>query len=99
MKAKEITINNIDYKIKTGFGVMMLWEKEENKAITEAAGRQDIMKLAYHSLQYNNDNFNWTYKEFVDEILDNNPALFIEIINIITELLFTGDTESTVKKK
>ena len=77
----------------------MLWEKEENKAITEAAGKEDIMKLAYYALKYNNEDFNWTFKSFVDEILDENPALFIELINIITELLFTGEPESTVKKK
>lgn len=55
MKTEFITIQNTEYRVKIGFGVMMLFEDEEKKSITEAEGRQDIMKLAYYALKYNNE--------------------------------------------
>ena len=99
MKKEKISIEGKDYIIKIGFGVMLLWEKEENKAITAAEGKDDIMKLAYYSLQYNNEHFTHSYKSFIDEILDENPEVFIQIIEIITRLLFDGGTDKPVKKK
>ena len=98
MRTEIIKIQDTEYKLKMGFGVMMLFEDEENKSITEAAGKNDIMKLAYYALKYNNEDvFKWSYKEFVDDILDENPGTFIQIIEIISTLLF-GE-ESTGEKK
>lgn len=57
MKTENITIEGTKYKFRIGLGVMMLFEEKEKKTITEAEGRQDIMKLAFYTLQYNNENF------------------------------------------
>lgn len=99
MKTKNIKIQEKEYKLKIGFGVMMLFEEEENKPITEASTKGDIMKLAYWTLKYNNEDFDFTYKYFVDEILDNNPAVFIDLVDSITALLFAKGEKSEVKKK
>lgn len=97
MKTEKITILENEYKIKLGFGSMMLFEEETGKNITDIKNKTDIMKLAYCALKYNNKEFQYTYEYFIDEILDNNTKLFIEIITIITDLMF--GKEKTEEKK
>ncbi|MCW0484657.1 hypothetical protein [Gaoshiqia sediminis] len=58
MKTQYIKIQEKEYKIKLGFGVMMQFEDELNKPITNISGKTDIMKLAHIALVYNNDDFN-----------------------------------------
>ena len=78
---------------------MMAFEDETGKAITSLAGKTDILKLAFITLQYNNEDFKYSYKAFVDDVLDENPKLFIELINTITSLLFDKEDTTEDKKK
>jgi hypothetical protein len=66
--------------------------------MSEAINNYDIMKLVYYSLQYNNEDFLYTYKSFIDDVLDDNPEIFIKLIDIITKLLFSGEASITKKK-
>jgi hypothetical protein len=95
MRTETININNKEYKLRVGFGVMMEFEEEFNKPISSIKSTKEITKLIYITLKYNNEDFNISYKEFVDEILDYNP----ELISIITKLLFKGSNESEGDKK
>lgn len=97
MKTETININNKEYKLRVGFGVMMEFEEEFNKPISSIKSIKEITKLIYITLKYNNENFDLNYKEFVDEILDFNPKL----ITIITKLLFkqSDENEEGDKKK
>lgn len=97
MKTETININNKEYKLRVGFGVMMEFEEEFNKPISSIKSTKEITKLIYITLKYNNENFDLDYKEFVDEILDFNP----ELITIITKLLFkqSDKNEEGDKKK
>ena len=97
MKTETININNEEYKLRVGFGVMMEFEEEFNKPISSIKSIKEITKLIYITLKYNNENFDLNYKEFVDEILDFNPKL----ITIITKLLFkqSDENEEGDKKK
>lgn len=98
MKTENITIKDTEYKLKIGFGTMMDFEEETNKSITDINGKNDIIKLAYSALKYNNDNFKYSYKVFVDEVLDENPAIFIELITKITDLIFDKEGSDDKKK-
>lgn len=97
MKTETININNKEYKLRIGFGVMMEFEEEFNKPISSIKTTKEITKLIYITLKYNNEDFDLNYKEFVDEILDFNP----ELISIVTKLLFkeSNENEEGDKKK
>lgn len=95
MKTETININNKEYKLRVGFGVMMEFEEEFNKPISAIKSTKEITYLIYITLKYNNENFDLNYKEFVDEILDFNP----ELITIITKLLFKQSDENEGDKK
>lgn len=95
MKTETININNKEYKLRVGFGVMMEFEEEFNKPISAIKSTKEITKLIYITLKYNNENFDLDYKEFVDEILDFNP----ELITIVTKLLFKESNENEGDKK
>lgn len=97
MKTETININNKEYKLRVGFGVMMEFEEEFNKPISSIKTTKEITKLIYITLKYNNENFDLNYKEFVDEVLDFNP----ELITIVTKLLFkeSDENEEDDKKK
>lgn len=97
MRTEKITILNIEYKIKLGFGTLMLFEEETGKNITDIKIKSDVMKLAWCALKYNNKHFDYSYEFFIDEILDNNIELFIHITKVITDLLFSK--EVTEEKK
>lgn len=99
MKTENITILDREYKVKIGFGVMMAFEDEMNKDITDIKSKNDIIKLAYITLKYNNKDWNYSYQYFIDEILDNDVQLFIQIIQLITNLLFESDKNVESKKK
>lgn len=95
MKTETININNKEYKLRIGFGVMMEFEEEFNKPISAIKTTKEITKLIYITLKYNNENFDLEYKEFVDEILDYNPQL----ITIVSKLLFKESNENEGDKK
>lgn len=97
MRTEKITIMNIEYKIKLGFGTLMLFEEETGKNITDITGKGDIMKLAWCALKYNNKSFTYSYEFFVDEILDNNVDIFIELTSLIAELLFGKEVKEGKK--
>lgn len=99
MKTEFIEIQEKKYKVKIGFGAMMNFEEETGKSITDITGKNDILKLAYSTLQYNNDDFKYSFKEFVDDILDENPHLFIDLIKLITALIFVKPEAETEGKK
>ncbi|MFY9150939.1 MAG: hypothetical protein WAO52_02915 [Prolixibacteraceae bacterium] len=99
MKIEYIKIQEKEYKLKIGFGVMMAFEDETSKAITDIKGKTEILKLAYLTLQYNNEHFKYSYRTFVDDILDENPALFIELITTISSLLFGKSEDASEGKK
>jgi hypothetical protein len=98
MKTENIEIEGKKYRVKIGFGAMMNFEEATGKSITEIDGKNDILKLAYSTLQYNNEDFKYSFKEFVDNILDENPQLFIDLIKLITSLIF-DKTEEVVEDK
>lgn len=97
MKTETININDKEYKLRVGFGVMMEFEEEFNKPISSIKTTKEITKLIYITLKYNNEDFDFNYKEFVDEILDFNP----ELITVVTKLLFkeSDEIEEGDKKK
>lgn len=95
MKTETININDKEYKLRVGFGVMMEFEEEFNKPISSIKTTKEITKLIYITLKYNNEDFEFSYKEFVDEVLDFNPNL----ITIVTKLLFKESNEEGDKKK
>lgn len=95
MKTETININNKEYKLRIGFGVMMEFEEEFNKPISAIKSTKEITKLIYITLKYNNENFDLDYKEFVDNVLDFNP----ELITIVTKLLFKESNENEGDKK
>lgn len=99
MKEKSIKIEGIEYKLRLGFGTMMLFEENTGKDITGIKSKNDIVQLAYAALYYSNENFTYTLRHLIDNILDENPKLFIELIKIITELLFPNSGEVSNKKK
>lgn len=97
MKTETIKIDDKEYKLRVGFGVMMEFEEEFNKPISSIKSTKEITHLIYLTLKYNNENFEYSFKEFVDNILDYNPNL----ISIITSLLFkqSNENEENNKKK
>ena len=99
MKTEYIEIEGKKYKVKIGFGAMMNFEEETGKSITDINGKNDILKLAYSTLQYNNEDFNYSFREFVDNILDEKPQLFIDLIKLITSLIFNKTEEDSKDKK
>lgn len=99
MKAEYIEIEGKKFKIKIGFGAMMHFEEATGKSITDIAGKNDIVKLAYSTLQYNNEDFKYSFKEFIDNVLDEYPQLFIDLIKLITSLIFEKTEEEAEGKK
>jgi hypothetical protein len=92
---KKIVINEIEYNLKIGFGVMMEYEEKNEKQITKINTLKDISDLLYITLKYHNEHFTFSKREFIDDILDNNQWLIKEL----TDTLFTQNTEEEGKKK
>ena len=97
MRTEIITILNVEYKIKLGFGTLMMFEEETGKNITDIKNKNDVMKLAWCALKYNNKSFEYSYEFFIDEILDNNTDIFIQLTTLITELLFGKEVKEGKK--
>lgn len=83
MKTQTVIINENEYKLKLGFGVMMQYEEEYNKPITSIRKTKEIINLLYITLTYNNDHFSYSFKEFVDDIVDNQPDLLSYLIKLL----------------
>lgn len=98
MKTAKIIIEDKEYILKIGFGVMMEFEKEEHKNITKMSGSADLLTLGFISLKYNNPEIEWDYRYFCDNILDKYENLFTELITKVLELL-TDNKENTEDKK
>lgn len=95
MNIEKVTIQDKEYLLKVGFGVMMEFEEQNNKPISSIKNTKDIINLIYITLKYNNEDFDLEYKYFVDNVLDNNPNM----ISQITKLLFKNESEKVDESK
>ena len=101
MRIEQIKIKDIDYCLKLGFGVMMQFEEETGKNITQLnlKGSKDLSKLCFITLQYNNENFPFSYKRFIDEVIDDDPKIWLELVTKISSLMFGDEKDVSSDKK
>ena len=92
---KTILINNIEYKIKLGFGAMMEFEQAFNKPISGIKNTKELMSLIFICLIYYNPNFPYDFTQFIDNVIDEKPSLVSELVSII----FPNSDNEEVKKK
>ena len=94
-KKNTVTIDGKEYGLKVGFGVMMEFEEQFNKPITSIKTTKEITHLLYITLKYNNEEFEYSFKQFVDSVLDQNPSLILSL----TAQIFAKDEEGSTDKK
>ena len=98
---KEITIqfNGVDYKVKRTNRALMQWEELTGLSFEELKGTlTHMLKYFYAVLIVNNDNFRFSFDDFVD-MTDEDPTQFNKFQEYLIELALDFHTEETSKKK
>jgi hypothetical protein len=87
VKDIEIKLNKVSHKVKLNNRAMIYFENIKQKSFASITDRlDDIYTLMYSCLTVNNENFKYSYTEFLDVMDDNINELtkFVEYFQRMT---------------
>ncbi len=99
-----VKITDVEYKVKKSYAALLKFEELTGRGVNEMKDNvTDLLTLFYCILSAANDNFNYSFKEFIKVIDDNESA--VEVFNeylmsqIPTEPIPTEQAKKKVVKK
>jgi hypothetical protein len=100
IKETKIKLNGIEYKVKRTNEALCYWEEMTGLSYEQLKGTlTHMLKYFYSVLVTENENFKFTYKEFV-AMTNENPDAFPEFTDYLTTLAINQlDEAMPVKKK